>query len=257
MTASTCARPGTFSQRQATCKPFGSTTPYYEYFLYVGGSTAYCPGPQSGITTSWISAVVGEGWGLVGLWVGPQCCGTASSTVISTNTTTAQSQGVAEADKAANQWCAWDLCYGLPEPLVYDFEGDSDPTAEHAFLSGWDKELENRLFAAGAYAATNNPSSEVQNWKSVTPVPEFVGAAAWNDVNSAWNIPYLSNSYWAFDQRYHQYDSSHYERYNGVTMYVDNDCANSPVFGSLASYGDSSSDTEQAGYAEDPQYCPP
>ena len=196
------------------------------------------------------------GWGLVGLWVGPQCCGTASATVISTNLATAYSQGVSEADKAANQWCAWDLCYGLPEPLVYDFEGDSDPSAEHSFLSGWDTELENRLFAPGAYDATDNPTDEVQNWKTGSPVPQLKGAASWNGINSEWNVPYLSNSDWAFDQRYHQYVNEQSETYNGVTLRVDNDCANSPVLGSLNSYGDFSNDTETAGYAEDPESCP-
>jgi Rv2525c-like, glycoside hydrolase-like domain len=232
---------------------FWSGTPYYEYLMYLGGSTAYCGATNSGITSSWVSQVIQQGWGLAGLWVGPQCCGGAG--FISTNTSTAYQQGVNEANAAANEWCNLGLCYGLPEPIIYDFESDTDPTAEHAFLSGWISQLHSRLFSAGAYASTCNPTDEVQNWRLLSPPPDFVDAAAWDGRGTVWLQSgwCLSNSYWVYDQRFHQYQKTHNVTYNNVTLPIDSDCANAPVFGEWFTYLDVESG--DGGYGEDPYDC--
>ena len=234
---------------------FWTGSSFYEYFLYVGGSTAYCP---NGISQSWFNSVLAQGWGVVGLWVGPQCCGTESSTMISTNTTNAYNQGVAEADKAANQWCNWGQCYGLTEPIAYDFEQDTNPTAEHAFLRGWTHELQGRLFSAGAYASTCNPtSSEVSSWTSLSPVINFVYAANWNGADQVYGLSCsggggVSNSSWVSDQRFHQYQGGHNKTLNGVTLNIDSDCANGPVLSSIfTTYGDSETGEPSGGSSEE------
>ncbi len=241
----------TASQMQA----FWTGTPEYEYSVYIGGSTAYCPGPTAGISQSWFTSVLSQGWGIVGLWVGPQCCGTESSTVISTNTTNAYNQGVSEADKAANQWCNWGQCYGLAEPIAYDFESDTNPTAQHAFLRGWTHELQSRLFSAGGYSSTCLTSNEIGSWASLSPVVNFIYPAYYDGRDTVYGTPALgclANSVWVYDQRFHQYQGTHSKTYNNVTLSIDSDCANGPVLNSIGlSYGDSES-SEGAGPTEDP-----
>ena len=247
---------GTSQPTTTQMQAFWTGTPYAQFYVYMGGDEALC-GP-GGVTASWISTVLAQGWGLVGIWVGPQCCGSSSGYAhyISTDTTTAYNQGVAEADSAANQWCSWDLCLGYPEPLVYDFETDTDQTAEHAFLSGWDTELKSRLFGYGGYASTCNPTGEVQSWSTVSPVPSFIWPADNNESASVWNLDCLNNDEWFYDYRHHQYAGDHYETWNNVKLLVDDDCANGPVFGELSTgYGDSDTGGEQSQWAEDPEYC--
>jgi hypothetical protein len=239
----------TTSQMQA----FWTGTPLGEYYLYLGGSTAYCGGSSSGVSASWVSAVLAQHWGLVGVWVGPQCCGTASSTVISTNTTTAYNQGESEADLAGAQMCSWGLCAGLPEPIVYDFETDTNPTAQHAFLRGWVTELQKSDFGAGAYSSVCRTTNEITSWNSLSPKVTFIWPAQWNNTDTVWGLSCgLSNSYWPSDQRHHQYRGGHSQTYNGVTLYIDSDCANGPVYGANVSYADAAGDDEsQGGPVED------
>lgn len=240
----------TVSQMQS----FWTGSPLSVYFVYIGGSNAYCPGPTAGISQSWFTSVLNQGWGIVGLWVGPQCCGTQSSTVISTNTTNAYNQGVAEADKAANQWCSWGQCYGLAEPIAYDFESDTDPTAEHSFLRGWTAELQARVFNAGAYSSTCLTSNEVGSWASLRPVVNFIYPADWDGRDTVYGLGCLSNGLWAYDQRFHQFRGTHNQTYNGVTLSTDSDCANGPVLNWLVvPYQDGGESTEGAGPTEDPQ----
>lgn len=240
---------GHYQPTPSDMQAFWTGSSFYEYFLYIGGSYAYCP---NGISQSWFSSVLGQGWGIVGLWVGPQCCGTESSTVISDNTTNAYNQGVAEADKAANQWCSWGQCYGLPEPIAYDFEHDTNPTAEHAFLRGWTHELQGRLFSAGAYASTCSTSNEVGSWASLSPTINFAYPANYNGQDQVYGMTCLSNSPWSQDQRFHQYQGGHSKTLNNVTLNIDSDCANGPVLSTVFStYGDSESSEGTGGSSEE------
>jgi hypothetical protein len=203
-------------------------TPFYVFYMYLGGSTAACSTPGTG----WVNYALGLDWNLVPIWVGPQCCGTPNQadTVISTNTTTAYQQGVTEANNAFN--AASNTGLGSQSvPIVYDFERDTDPPAEWSFLSGWDARLQQLNLVYGAYAATGG--YEIQNWvANVAPVPTFVWPAWPNDVNSVWNINDLNNGYWVNYQRHHQYMNGHnVYPYNGVNLWIDTDCSDGPAWG--------------------------
>ncbi len=56
-----------------------------------------------------------------------------------------------------------------------------------------------------------------------------VWIADYNGNDSVWNEQPVANQYWSYDQRYSQYNGSHFETYGGVTLNIDNDCANGPV----------------------------
>jgi hypothetical protein len=207
-------------------------TPFDSFFMYLGGSWAVCSSPGG----SWVTTVLNEGWNLVTVWVGPQCCGSGSAYISSTSTSTAYQQGVTQAQNAFNAICASHLCYSSVA-IAYDFEFDDAPTYEHAFLGGWDWELGQLGMVYGAYASSGNPSYEVQNWAStVSPVPEFVWPADWTNPNndSAFNVYELSNNDWVYTQRHHQYRGGHYSNpnvTNGQQVWMDSDCSDGPAFG--------------------------
>src|SRR6266581_4200218 len=55
---------------------FWDGTPYYNWYIYIGGSTMGCPQPN--LSADWINNVTGNvpnptmHWDLVPIWVGPQ-----------------------------------------------------------------------------------------------------------------------------------------------------------------------------------------
>lgn len=234
-------------------------SPFWQYYMYVGGINALCGGSASGISGSWIASVRTQGWGLAGIWVGPQCCGSPPN-YISTNTTTARSQGVSEAKSAINQLFAWNQVNGN-FPLVYDFESVSNTAAVNAFIGGWVQQLHSEGFPwAGGYGAVCG--SQVSSWWSASPRPDFVWTADYQSPARAtvWGLQCLSNSIWNVDQRHNQYRGTHSRSFGGVTLSIDTSCANGQVWGgvTVSVYGDPDSAGEKAGAAEDDAYyCGP
>jgi len=123
-----------------------STSPYFDYGVYVGGVNTHC----ASLTSSWVNTVTGQGWGLIPIWVGPQApCTSAPSggtwTTIST-TGGAYAQGQAEADAATGSKGAMPrVGLGPGSPVYFDIEYYSpgatcngNPTGSYvnSFLSG-------------------------------------------------------------------------------------------------------------------------
>ena len=213
-------------------------TSLWQYYLYLGGSDALCGGPNSGVSASWVGSVLTQGWGLVGIWVGPQCCSNTSGW-IPYNLTSARSLGVSQANGAIAQAISW----GLSEPffpVVYDFEStpSNGVAAENAFLGGWDSQIDAEGFTAGAYGSTCG--SGVENWAGASPAPSFVWPADYSHgSNSVWGLSCLIDGDWLDDQRHHQYRGGHNQSYNSVTLNTDSDCGNGPVVSEAGqTYGD-------------------
>jgi hypothetical protein len=203
-------------------------TSFWQYYLYLGGSDALCGGPASGVTAAWVSSVLGQGWGIVGTWVGPQCCSNSAG-YIPYNLTSARSLGVTQADDAVAQMVSWGL--NIPYfPVAYDFEStpSNGISAENAFIGGWDSQLNTDGYIPGGYGSTCN--SGVQNWAAASPGPGFVWPADWSHgSNSVWGLSCLSDGDWIADQRHHQYRGTHSVPENGVSLSIDSDCGNSFV----------------------------
>ncbi len=205
-----------FDGCQGTAQPtvsqmlaFWNGTPYWEFYLYIGGSYALC-GP-GGVNASWVDQVTNQGWALVPLWVGPQApCGVGG---ISYDTNTANSQGKTEADSAVS--AAQSLGFAAGSIIYYDME-QYDTTnsgcvaAVNAFVNGWDYELNHGGWTPGVYSS---------------------GAAV--------------SHYWTYDERHHQFTGSHNETWNGVTLNIDNDCANGRV--AATSVDDSDAGVQEGG----------
>jgi hypothetical protein len=211
-------------------------SPYYNYYLYIGGSEkANCGGAT--LSSSWISTVVNQGWDLAFIWVGPQMPSSCSSDgwgdTISLNTSTAYSQGENQAIAAYNKLV--NLSVNVTNaPVIYDLEayngGSSCRAAAKSFMKGWaDQMAVAPAQLSGTYGSAC--ASYIDDFASDGNPPDFVDPAAWGSGQSTSSIPCVSSTHWTHNQRHKQYAGGHNETYGGVTINIDNDCANGPVYG--------------------------
>lgn len=230
---------------------FWTGSPYYNFYVYIGGSQAVC-GP-GGVTASWVDQVTNIGYSLFPVWVGPQA--PCSGGGISYDTSVAYSQGQAEANSAAN--AAEALGFDPGVPIADDIEGydtgnASCVAAVDSFVSGWAFQIGHGFwdFLPSIYGSTCG--SAVQNWSSLSTNPQYVWIADYGTADSVWNKGCLSNVPWSYDQRHAQFQGTHQQSYNGVTLSIDSDCANGPVTPSPSTGAEV--DTETAGNdpVEDP-----
>jgi hypothetical protein len=221
----------------AQMKAFFNNTPYLVWGIYIGGIDRACSQPA--LTASWVQAVTAQGWALLPLWVGPQNPCLAGFDHFSTNTTTAYSQGKAEA-KAAYQ-ALMGLGISSNAPLIYDMEaaGSSSSTciaATKSFVQGW----VNQLAVAPAQPSgvyTSSCAGFLSSFASLSPPPTFIDGASYDGVISTSSMPCVSSSSWSNHQRHKQYAGGHNETWNGVTLNVDSTCSNGPAVADAAYSG--------------------
>jgi photosystem II stability/assembly factor-like uncharacterized protein len=202
-------------------------SPYHYVNVYIGGNNAACP--QPGLSTSWVSTVVGQGWGLIPTWVGPQapCTSCTSCGKFSSTPNTAASQAVSQAKSAASKMSS----IGLKGTIVYyDMEYYNDnascSAATKAFINSWVNELHTLGYKGAVYGSPTNANAD---WTSVGHPPDDVWLALWNGVASVWNLSPLPNSYWSHNQRIHQYTGGVNQTYGGVKYNIDQDFLAGPV----------------------------
>lgn len=218
---------GSTSNAQA----FWSNTPYWNMGLYLGGSS-YGTG-----CTRWSGAQVNtlraQGWQFLPLWVGPQAPCTGFPSRFSYDGPTAYSQGRNEAVAAYNLivFWGWDT---LNAPIIYDLEAfntgnSSCLAAAKQFISGWVYQMHlPPAQKAGVYGS--GCASGLSSYASIANVPDFIDGADWSGNPYTGTIACVPSSYWVYNQRHKQYRGDHYETWNGVTLNVDNDCSNGPVY---------------------------
>ena len=214
-----------------------TASPYRVAGIYIGGANFACRSGLSSLTTSYVSTILGEGWQMIPIWVGPQAPGSSCSTcgMLSTTTATANSQGVTEADSAVAAMAALSLKQG--STIVYDMEAYSynvtaDTAATQAFLEGWVTELHNKGYLSAVYSS--NP--EFVNWYpgTVTPAIDIIwfayffssGVACGTECQTVFptqgSFP-ISSAYWLNNHRARQTSSGFESTYGGVTIDIDED----------------------------------
>ena len=237
----TCVDPSA-SQMQA----FYTATPYWWLGTYVGGSNMACSQPN--LSANWLSTLYGQGWQFEFIWVGLQPPCTTYAHRFSSNTSTAFNQGKSEAISAVNTLI---LNLGVTNPAQYTalvFDLDAAPSscqaATNAFINGWDYQLgTSPAQSYGVYGGVC--SSSLQSYANITYVPAFVWGGLWDGNKSTkglWdstNNCGVTSGSWIYNQRLKQWKGPHNETWNGVTLNVDDDCANSWVDPSGTSYTDS------------------
>ena len=107
--------------------------------------------------------------------------------------------------------------------------------AVRAFISSWVGQLHAAGFVAGMYSSL---CSGIVDQAAIYNNPAYnrldaVWIAAWNNTPNIFGftgVCAVSDSLWTFHQRIHQYQGQHSESYGGVTIFIDSDAVDGPVF---------------------------
>ena len=205
-------------------------SPYYDYYVYIDPSAGLCGGE---VNRTYISQANAIGYAFMPIWFGLQAGGNCPSTSqISTNTTTAYGQGATEGEYAINQALSLGFLQGSAIALdLESWSGSSACTqAVNSYINGWDHELAYYAWASVVYATPGNASLWFQgvNGQSIQ-LPGGWWSADKGGTDNVWNVSGMSNSNYAYDQRYSQYSTIYYNGPHGGThnYQIDQDCANS------------------------------
>jgi hypothetical protein len=210
---------------------FWSNTPFSNMGLYLGGSS------YGGGCTRWnagqVNTLLGQGWRFLPLWVGPQAPCTGFGSRFSSDPGTAYQQGTNEALSAYQriQSLGWDTPNA---PVIYDLEGfntanSSCLTAAQNFISGWVHQMRVApAQRAGVYGSAC--ASGLSAYAAIANVPDFIDGADWSGNRNTNAMACVPSGYWVFHQRHKQYRGDHLETWNGVTLNIDSDCSNAPVY---------------------------
>jgi hypothetical protein len=213
----------------ARASAFWNNTPYSNIGVYIGGISAACP-MNSG---SFISALVAQGWQIMPLWVGPQASCSSFPHRMSSNATTAFEQGKTEAHSSYLRLQSLGMSVDNT-PVIYDLENyDTTNTtclnAAKAFIRGWVTQAHvPTAQKSGVYGSAC--ASGLASFASLSPAPDFITGADWDNVKSVRSMSCVSSSSWTGGRRHKQYRGDHSETWNGVTISVDNDCSNAPTY---------------------------
>lgn len=215
----------------ANAQAFWNNTPFWNLGLYLGGSS-YGTGCTRW-STAQVNALRAQGWMFMPLWVGPQAPCTGFPSRFSSDGATAFSQGRNEATAAYNKIVSlgWDT---LNAPIIYDLEAfntanSSCLAAAKQFISGWVYQLHLApAQKAGVYGS--GCSSGLSSFASIANVPDFIHGADWSGNPNTATVTCVPASYWTLSQRHKQYRGDHLETWNGVTLNIDSDCSNGPVY---------------------------
>ncbi len=121
------------------------------------------------------------------------------------------------------------------------------------FLDGWDYQLALGGWVSGIYGSSCG--SAMGDWSGLSNPPTDIFAAQWNGVNSVWNLSCISNTWWTYDQRHHQFRGGHAECYGNCSapnypdrLNIDSDCANGVVINTTLGATDSDSGQSEGSY---------
>ncbi len=210
-----------------------SGSSYGTYGFYIGGSTVNnaCPTTAAFHNNAWVSTVVGQGWDLLPIYSDrqPSCGGVSVSFPISTNVTTAYSQGVA----AANGAISAAYTRGMFGPVVLDVEPDIPNGAScAAAVDQYVKGFVDQVHTNPSYIPTLYSGYAITIRSASLSAPAQVIVPHWNGVLGVYSgLPNLPSGWWIYDQRGHQYSGPVTETYGGNSFVFDRNCFDLTVFG--------------------------
>jgi len=214
-----------------------TSSPYRVVGIYLGGENlAHCTSSAT-LNSTYVSAILTQGWQMIPIWVGPQGVGACSGgcTSMSSTPATAMTQGATEADSAIAALNA--VGVGQGSPIVYDMEAytrtvTANVAATSAFIEGWDTELH----AKGYIAAVYSSHPEFTDWYPtvVTPAIDTIwfayffstGVACGTECQTVFPTQSsfdISPSYWLNNHRARQTSSGFNSTYGSTTINIDED----------------------------------
>ena len=214
-------------------------SPYWVYSFDLKGASYQTYRQCTSLSATNVAMAASEGWGIIPIWYGPQmpspCWTPPYASLINLNTSTAYTQGVQEADKAAT--AASSLGLAADGVIMYDLEGEGKGTsscvnAARAFVDGWDYEMNvNTLYWAGLYGGTQTVNFRDFAPPNIANVPFNIMPWYPGDVTGVYQLADLPDDLWSQDQRFHQLRKDEDEQnYGGAPAYINEDCSDSRVF---------------------------
>jgi hypothetical protein len=193
---------------------------FYNFLTYLGGTNTNCDGGYQSV--AWYSHNVSHHWGLYLVWAGRQsvCDYPNFNDYISSNTSTAYSQGQSAGQYALQQAIAYG--FAAPNIITFDLEGYPDQgncrDAASSYISGWDKYLEDHNIYPAVYGSSG--ASYLADFKSISYPPDLVHAG---DVASPPNsnvnhIDYLGDTAWQHSRHKQWNVSAHSVTYGTHTL---------------------------------------
>jgi hypothetical protein len=209
---------------------FWHQTRWWWWAIYIGGVNRACP--NTNLTPRWIHREMKRGWGLQPIWVGRQApCVTQSGLAhMSRRRAVAYQQGRLAARDAYNE--VRRLKMNRNTPLVFDMEAfDTSKrwclNAVESFVRGWSSRLKNHSGAVPGYYGSTCASAISTMW-SLSPRPKYIWGANYGSGHNAFRMSCVPSTIWP--HRLKQYTGGSMVTENGVTMAVDKDCADGPMY---------------------------
>lgn len=214
-----------------------SSTPNWMVGLYLGGedgAAVGCTGLGSGI---WNYAL-NLGYGVEPFWYGAQmptsCGGVGGRPAYISLNSNATNEGESEARSAVSAAQS----YGLPAgaPIYFDLEGFVNNSgclaAAQLFVNGWVYEINLSGYKGDLYGSSC--SSYLANMAAHTNVPAAIAPDDGGvDVTGVYGLQCLPDGSWDHNQRVHQTENEVFHVFNGVGLYVDEDCADGTLISSV------------------------
>jgi hypothetical protein len=211
--------------------------PYQAVNLYIGGSSRACD--NLSLTASYLKQLHQQGWTFIPTWVGPQAPCTSFISRMSSDSATAYSQGVDQANLAVEKLAALGLTYPDKTGSIayYDIEhyGNTDNVcraAVNAFMNGWVAQLHARGTLAGVYGSTAC-NTGLADFLTIANVPDLIWAARWyhnqgvgyyDPTASVWSLgSCIPTTVWSNHQRIRQYEGAHNESWGDLILEIDSD----------------------------------
>lgn len=213
------------------------SSPYYDVGIYLPGGIS---GPVNApsmkhpelilLDSDWVDTVIGQGWGIIPIWSGPQapCTVEPHKHYFSTNPIVAEVQGQEQADLAYNS--ATNL--GLDGSIIYvDIEEYNHTVcgpAVEAYVNGWVEEM-HEYGQAGVYG-----NQDVAALDMTAADDGYITRADYHV--TVWGLNHYSGSgltddlAWTNKQRIHQYQINKYEKWGGAgPNKIDNDLIDATI----------------------------
>lgn len=209
---------------------FWHQTRWWWWGIYIGGRNRACP--NSNLTARWVHRETRRGWGLQPIWVGRQapCVNQSGLARMSSHRARAYKQGRRAAVSAYNT--VRNLNMNTDTPVVYDMEAfntgnSSCLAAVKAFVRGWSYQLRVKPAQVPGYYGSSCASALSAMW-TISPRPSYVWGANYGTGPNVFRMSCVRSSIWP--HRLKQYTGGTRVTENGVTLVVDKDCADGPMY---------------------------
>jgi hypothetical protein len=207
--------------------------------VYIGGVARACP--NDNLTASWVHAVHAMGWRLIPTYVGPQApCTTFRHRFSAKNAVTA---GQSSARNAAASARALGISRGAP--IYFDLEpyrgGATCVSAVVRFVQAWSSGLRANGYLPCLYAGAVTGIRDVGGVAGGVaggaagrvrgrPGPAAIWYAHWDKRADVYGDPLVGAGLWPGHRRIKQDAGGHKEKHGGVTITVDSDMVDGPVY---------------------------